>query len=380
MRAFKRGALTLAAVVGWVVILAQPASAHTVSGIGATNWKTVVTGVSPQVPGLTVTQVEDGSRVEITNHGPEVLILGYQGEPYLRVGPQGVFENRQSPSVYLNCSRTGCAVPPGLDVFGPPQWRKISSGQVVRYHDHRTHWMGTQLPPDIARAQGRVHVEASWHIMMVQGSTPITVSGYYVWIPGTSSVPWLLVAGALAAGGLALGVFAKWGAPLAAALVVLTINDIYHSIAIAGFWSGDLQYKVAQWFSGSWYSIVGWLLGLVGAWMLVRRKVDGLYAAVFAGGSALLFTGLLDNTVLSRSQVPFTASVAADRVTVVISLGLGLGVTLAALIGIRRSKPALPVTLDPATPVEAEPGLVEAGPVLGEEPGADLDADLDGVA
>ena len=66
-----------------------------------------------------------------------------------------------------------------------------------------------------------------------------------------------------------------------------------------------------------------------------------MYAAVFAGGSAALFTGLLDFAVLSRSQAPFTASIFVDRVTVIISLGLGLGVAVGALLAIRASKPAL---------------------------------------
>lgn len=89
----KRATLAAVLAVGWILVLATPASAHTVSGVGATNWKSVLTSVSPTVPGLSVRLVEGGSRLEVTNHGPEILVLGYDGEPYLRVGPEGVFEN-----------------------------------------------------------------------------------------------------------------------------------------------------------------------------------------------------------------------------------------------------------------------------------------------
>jgi hypothetical protein len=341
MPAVRRAAVFVAAALGWVLILAPPASAHSVSGVGATNWKSVVTSVSPQLPGLTVKLVEDGSRLEVTNHGPEIVVQGYEGEPYLRVGPQGVFENLQSPATYLNCTRAGCAFPAGLNKDAPPQWKKISSGQTARWHDHRAHYMGTQLPPDVAQSPDKVHQEATWTVTMTQGATPIAVTGHYTWVPGASPLPWLLLALGLAGIGAGLGVLGAWGKPLAAAVVVLTLVDIYHAIGIAWFWSGGFSYRLEKFFSGSFYSIVGWVLGFVAAWLLLRRRVDGLYAAVFAGGSAALFTGLLDFTVLSRSQAPFVNSITVDRVTVAISLGLGIGVAIGALIGIRASRPLL---------------------------------------
>jgi hypothetical protein len=341
MRVVKRAVLSAAMVVGWLLLVAQPASAHTVSGVGATNWRSFLTSVSPQEPGLSVKLVEDGSRIEVTNHGPEITVIGYEGEPYLRIGPNGVFENLESPATYLNCTRIGCAIPSGVNKDAPPQWKQISSGQTARWHDHRSHWMGSQLPPDIARAPNQTHVQSTWTIMMTQGPTDITVAGNYTWIPGTSPIPWILVAVVLAAAGAAIGFFGAWGLPLAIAVIVVTANDLYHAVAIADFWSGGFLFHLQKFFAGSFYSIVGWVLGGVGAWLLVRRRVDGLYAAVFAGGSAALFTGLLDFTVLSRSQVPFTASITVDRITVVISLGLGVGVAIGALIALRASRPVL---------------------------------------
>ncbi|HSS11692.1 MAG TPA: hypothetical protein VLL25_17530, partial [Acidimicrobiales bacterium] len=75
-------ALTVVIALIWLVSLAPPASAHTVSGVGATNWRTTIVGISPPVPGLSGKVIETGSRLELTNHGPEVVIHGYEGEPY----------------------------------------------------------------------------------------------------------------------------------------------------------------------------------------------------------------------------------------------------------------------------------------------------------
>jgi hypothetical protein len=346
MTKMRRLATALALTVGWVLILAAPASAHSVSGVGATNWKSVITSVSPQVPGLTVRLVEDGSRIELTNYGPEVTVQGYEGEPYLRIGPDGVFENLQSPATYLNCSRTGCSFPAGINKDGPPQWKKISSGQTARWHDHRAHYMGGQPPPDVLQSPGRVHVEASWTITLTRGSTPILVKGNYTWVPSSSPFPWLALAVVLFALGVAAGVLGTWGPRLAVLVALLTVVDIYHAVGIAWFWSGSTAYRLEKFLSGSFYSFIGWVLGALAVWLLVRRRVDGLYAAVFAGGSAALFTGLLDFTVLSRSQAPFAAPITVDRLSVVTSLGLGLGVAVGALLAIRATTPRVEEVYD----------------------------------
>jgi hypothetical protein len=91
----------------------------------------------------------------------------------------------------------------------------------------------------------------------------------------------------------------------------LTVNDVYHAGAIAFSVAGGLGTQLGRFFTGSFY------------------------AAAFAGVSAALFTGLLDISVLSRSQAPFAGPIGLDRVTVAVSLGLGLGVAIGSILALR---------------------------------------------
>jgi hypothetical protein len=327
------GLLSLVALIG----MAPPASAHSVSGVGATNWKTTLTSVAPVLPGLTVKVVENGSRVEVVNHGPEVLVFGYDGEPYLRIGPKGVFINTLSPAAYLNCSRAGCPVPDFASATAPPKWEQISTGQTILWHDHRTHWMGKQVPPDVARAPGVRHVQARWTVTMVRGAQSVTASGDYVWVPGSTAFPWLIVVVLLAAVGVVVARKHSWRL-LAVATGVLVAVDFGHAVGVGWFWAGNSVFRITQLLEGSSYQIPGWILGVVAVKLLWRGYPRGRQAAACAGASALLFTGVLDFDVLSRPYGPFSGPATLDRLCVAICLGLGLGVLGGALALIRAER------------------------------------------
>ena len=83
-------------------------------------------------------------------------MLGYDDEPYLRVGPHGVFENTRSPATYLNRSTTITGTPPqSADVErGARVAHGSSSGTTASWHDHRAHFMGGDDPPRVARDPG----------------------------------------------------------------------------------------------------------------------------------------------------------------------------------------------------------------------------------
>ncbi|MDQ1507083.1 MAG: dye decolorizing peroxidase, partial [Actinomycetota bacterium] len=140
----RRIVLAATAALVWLGVAAAPASAHSVSGVSASNYHTHLTGVTPEVAGLEVKVIEAGSRLQVTNHtGQEVVVLGYKDEPYLRIGPDGVFQNKLSPATYINQTRKGNQPPASATdaKVGDTDWEKVSSSPVARWHDHRIHWM-----------------------------------------------------------------------------------------------------------------------------------------------------------------------------------------------------------------------------------------------
>ncbi|WP_203705997.1 hypothetical protein, partial [Asanoa iriomotensis] len=190
-----RGLLAGAAVGLAVLVLvpAAPAWAHGGDAPDGTDYRTVVTSVSPAPAGLRVRAVEAGARLELTNRtGTTVEVLGYENEPYLEVRPDGVYENVHSPAVYLNETLTGTAtLPPAADPTLPPSWRKASSEPVARWHDHRSHWMLSSPPPAVAADPGRQQRVRDWVVpLRTGGVTAVSVSGTLDWVPPPRGGVW----------------------------------------------------------------------------------------------------------------------------------------------------------------------------------------------
>ena len=112
-------------------------------------------GASPDVPGVVSAVTEltpadaplaarvvdgiGGVEVAVATTQP-VEILGYEREPYLLFFGGEVFENRRSPSTYVNSQDPARGIPPLDELRGPPDWVPVGSGTSWRWHDHRTHY------------------------------------------------------------------------------------------------------------------------------------------------------------------------------------------------------------------------------------------------
>ncbi len=95
-----RAAVILALLVMQVVVVADPAWAHGAGGADATNYQTVITRTNPPVDGLSVAPIDVGDRLELRNEtGRDVIVLGYEDEPYLRIGRQGPSTTTSRPSL-----------------------------------------------------------------------------------------------------------------------------------------------------------------------------------------------------------------------------------------------------------------------------------------
>ena len=80
--------------------------------------------VTPEVPGLQVRVRQFGDELEVVNRtGTEVVVPGYADEPYLRIGPEGVWRNAHSPATNINLDGFGRVdLPADADSAAEPEW------------------------------------------------------------------------------------------------------------------------------------------------------------------------------------------------------------------------------------------------------------------
>ncbi|MEY2468456.1 MAG: hypothetical protein QOF21_1154, partial [Actinomycetota bacterium] len=270
-----------------------------------------------------------------------IYVIGYEEEQFLRIDRRGVFENLRSPATYINKTRTGTNPPGSADPRATPQWHKISSGHVARWHDHRIHWMGGVNPPAVRAAPGKRHVVVpDWKVEFTQGTLRTAAGGNLLWVPGPSPAPMLLLAVAL--GALIVLASKRMRQPFLAVAVatgVLVVIDIVHSVAIGFANAGTFGQQLGRTLASSTVSIPAWVVGIGAVWILARKRVDGFFAAVFAGLIVAVVGGVADSTVLSRSQVPFALSTGLARLIVAASLGMGVGVAVASALAIKKLEP-----------------------------------------
>jgi hypothetical protein len=349
-RAAVRAAAGAFLALGFLVATAAPASAHGVGGLTPTNYVTTIQGIRPPTPGIHVRAVDVGSKIELRNDTDrDVIVIGYQREPYLRIGPHGTWENTRSPAVFLNRTQVPTQEAPSgqYDAKAKPEWRKVSDAPVASWHDHRTHWMGTQDPPEVRRDPGQVHVViADWKIPLRLGAAKITVTGDARWIPGPS--PWLWVLGAIA---LAIAVVLlcrtrRWSKVMQASLAVLIVSETVH---VVGAWQATTA-SIGSRTLASIYSIGGVLVCVLALIWLRRKDPWAATPAVLISGLFVLIAGgLADITTLTRSQIPTSLPAGVARLTVTIALGVGAGLVIAAASRLRA--PPAPRRAPPAQPV-----------------------------
>ncbi len=346
-----------------VLLAASPASAHGVGGVQPTNYRTTVAPIAPAVRGVELRSVDLGNALELHNDSShDVIVLGYDGEPYLRVGPRGVYENTHSPAMYLNKSASTLpqTLPATADAKAAPVWRKLSSSTTARWHDHRAHWMGTSDPPAVDRARGSVHVVQRFTIRLRVDGRAASARGLVEWVPGTSPWPWVALSVALLAGGVAIARTRRWARWTGVALAVLMVAEAVH---IVGVWGATTQ---SQWsdLAQSAYSIAGIGLGVLALERLLRRGgYAGAPLTLCAGLFVGIAGGLADVTTLSHSQLPTTLPHWLTRLAVATVLGLGGAVATIAALHLRaqpRARTRRRRTVPPAAPASGTPAEAAA--------------------
>ena len=341
-------AAALVAGIASVVLVASPASAHTSGGgrAEASNYRSTITDVTAPATKVTARVIDAGDRVEVTNRTAQPLIvLGYQGEPYLRLDAEGVFVNRRSPATYLNADRFATtAVPPDADPDAPPDWRLVDRGSTARWHDHRAHWMSQAPPPTVAANPDRTQTITEWTISLVFDTEPIELRGTLAWVPAPSPLPWY--AGAvLGAVLIALaGLWRHWRAVLVPATAILVSSVVMLGV---GMWWATTEPGVTKVNALALPTavIVGAVLAVIWSWGGSR---DALLLTAVVGAAVAALLGVANFDWLNHSQLPTGLEPTLARATVATSFATGVGVFGMALLRLR---------LTPASPrTEVEPG------------------------
>ena len=323
------------------VTSAGPAAAHALgAGTEASNYRTGIRGIDQGAPGISVRTVP-GEQLELTNRSDkEVVVLGYRLEPYLRIGPGGVYENQRSPSTYTNRFRTAPAdIPSEFDPKAAPDWRRIGDGPTAAWHDHRSHWTGPD-PPAVKASPGTPHVIVpDWQVPLRQGDRTMVVRGDITWVPGPSPWPWVLTAVGLFAAALAAAGGYRRPKVLAVVALVAVAADMVHT-------AGALLVSTAPFAAelyGTLTSAAGWAVAGLAAWRLLRGRADSGLLYLLLGGVFLTLAGALpDLPALGRSQLASAFGPAVTRAAITVTLGLGAAMVAAGLAGFRSPRRAEP--------------------------------------
>ncbi|OJF10942.1 hypothetical protein, partial [Couchioplanes caeruleus] len=268
-----------------------------------------------------------GARLELVNDtGRTVEVLGYSGEPYLEVRPDGTYQNVNSPATYMNETLAGDAtVPTHASPAAAPQWQRVSAERTVRWHDQRTYWLSPGLPPQAQADPTRAHRLRDWVVPLRQDVAPFEVRGTLTWEPPPATWAWWLGAAALGVATVAIGLrrFRWVGAvTLVAGMITLGYAVTRATLGVPGQAPVIGAAAVAT---------------AAGAATLLGRTPF----LAFLGGTALaIFGGLGDAGVLAQAVVNFPGPGWVPRAAVLVALGAGAGAAVSALLRLRSPAPA----------------------------------------
>lgn len=320
-----RGAARLVTVamitVSMVLISDGLARAHA-GGLTSSSNEPVVFGPGPALPGLRVAVVEFGARLRLDNQtAARVVVL-------------------PPPGSVINA----------LPVVDPGRSALWTDPRIVAAASH-------PKPPE-----GRL----AWRIPLRVGDTAVAVTGEQRWPPPPdAAVWWLLTAGLAVLPGclVALGGARRrcstvprpssrrprsgpapllpegFGrvalAVLTAAVMVAHVAHLYGSALVVA--EGSV---VVVFLAAAGFAVLGWPLGLAGAWLTARGRPAGPLLCCVAGALLAIVIAPADLFSFHDPVIPFAWGPDLDRLLIAITVGGGLGVVGAAWLLMRQTAPA----------------------------------------
>jgi hypothetical protein len=337
-----RAGLIATAACAATLLTAAPAAAHGADAPDGTDYRTSTTGVTPARPGLEVRVIEAGARLELTNRTDRAVeVIGYSGEPYLRVGPDGVFENSRSPATYLNRTISGdTTLPAEADPAAAPSWRRIDDGPTVRWHDQRALWREAAPPDAVRAAPDQEQRVRDWAVPLRDGTDPVEIRGTLDWVPPPDAYTWwaVTIVGVLAVGALGLlaaaapagaRALSALGALLVAGGAVAVVYPVGRELDAGALGVGGVLVGLL---SGQVWSLLTGLGAIAAGVYALARRPAADFALALAGACLALFAGVGNAAVFARSVAPVPWPPLAARVMIALVLVVGAGATAAGIL------------------------------------------------
>ena len=333
-RAARRAIASFALVSLGLVGLAEPAAAD---AAGPTDYRTEIVDIDPAVDAIELAMIGGDSFIQLTVVEPvEVMVVGYQGEPYLMFDADGtVWQNERSPSRWLNDDRYAeSVIPEDATADAAPDWHLVGGDGSYAWHDHRTHWMNRAKPP--GAEPGDTVLEAVVPLVVDGDEVMVTVQSVLL----ASPAPWPALLGGI--GALALtGALVLWLGPQRGVTLSVFIG------ATTALVFGLLAHRSVPSETGPSASL--WLLPLVSlaavalALVIRRRRPSAPTLPLLVGlaGAELGVWGWSRRDAVSRALIPTDAPQSLDRLVIVAwRVSGGVAVVAAVLAWGRRPAPA----------------------------------------
>jgi len=332
-----RLAVLLAAVAVLLTVTAAPARAHGADAEpSATDYRTAITAITPEPRDVTVRVVENGARLELrSNTAEDVEVRGYSGEPYLKVTPEGVWTNTRSPATWLNATADGTSPVPAsarVDTAAAPEWKKVGSEPIVRWHDHRSHWMSAGPPPAVTADPDSPHRIAPWSVVLVVAGDRVTVSGTLDYEPPPTTALWwagvVLVAAALCALTYFFGRRPVARRIVTAALAVAALAELADAVGRTITEGATGPGVLTGLLTGQGVGLLVALAALAAAVLASRGWEAGPFAVAFGGACLALLGGLPDYETFTHAVPPVPWPGLLARLLTTAVLGFSVGAAL----------------------------------------------------
>lgn len=321
-----------AMVLAILLAIVPPPPPAAADPAGPTDYRSEVLAVDPPVPGLGVGFVGGDSFVELTAPpGREVVVAGYDGEPYLWFRADGaVLENQRSPATFLNDDRFAAVpLPASVDPAAAPAWEQVATGGRYAWHDHRTHWMGPQ-PPSGAEPGARI-LEAALPLTVDDEPVEVAVASY--WLGGASSGDRVAAATGALAAAAAVGAASVWAGGRPALALLAGVGALALGVVAHRSIPPETGPSPALWAVPALA-----VLAAAAALALGRRRTPGSVrrpllaeALVAVAGLELALWAWLRREALLRAVIPTDAPEALDRAAIAAVLVAGCGLAAVAV-------------------------------------------------